>query len=397
MFRVYPDEWHWREGISKPDKFREIVNAWKSSPLVASVALSAQVAQKAAALMGWEAVRLAQEDVLWKPPGASGVGYHQDSAYISQNFRPLESNSVTVWIALDDADADTGVVEYAVGSHRWPAFESSAVNSSFHGAKDEQRKRLAQSDWRAALPERPQSVLRVCDSCGLTVGLSAFSRGLQRFAGMVVFAGSAGACPNAEWLSGGLDEACKRFGAARAAVAAGWLAAVRAAAEAAKAELEIRRLAVPMGGAVFHHQDTWHGSGPNRTSDRPRRALGVHLLRRRRSKRAKRAGGGRHIAAYPWFCAPKSCDVTFRAEPPPEPSGGSFQCVARAILLVEDDYIYGRYVLAENSEEVSEQFFPITWTPSGRRSLVRFGRGSSGPLPWLFRQQSPQGKMSNSL
>ena len=25
---IYPDEWHWREGISKPEKFREIVNAW---------------------------------------------------------------------------------------------------------------------------------------------------------------------------------------------------------------------------------------------------------------------------------------------------------------------------------------------------------------------------------
>ena len=35
---------------------------------------------------------------------------------------------------------------------------------------------------------------------------------------------------------------------------------MRAAAEAAKAELEIRRLAVPMGGAVFHHQDQSDGS-----------------------------------------------------------------------------------------------------------------------------------------
>ena len=31
------------------------------------------------------------------------------SRYISENFRPLENNSVTVWIALDDADEETGV------------------------------------------------------------------------------------------------------------------------------------------------------------------------------------------------------------------------------------------------------------------------------------------------
>jgi len=237
---IYPDEWHWREGISKPEKFREIVNAWKSSDLVSSVACSSNIAHCAANLMGWSGVRLGQDDVLWKPPGAGGVGYHQDSAYISENFRPLENNSVTVWIALDDADEETGVVEYAVGSHRWPKTAAvDATNASFHGAQDE-------------------------------------------------------------------------------------LAAVKAAAASCDAVLEIRRLAVPVGGAIFHHQDVWHGSGHNRSQQRPRRALGVHLLSR---------------------------DVTLRTSPRP-------------------DYIYGRYVLAEGSGEVSEQFFPILWTSSGYVSPI---------------------------
>lgn len=247
---IYPDEWHWREGISKPDKFREIVNAWKSSPLVAAVALSARTAQLAAELMGWKSTRLGQDDVLWKPAGASGVGYHQDSAYISQNFLPVAENSVTVWIALDDADAETGVVEYAVGSHRWPAAKASAVDSAFHGAEDE-------------------------------------------------------------------------------------LSSVRAAAAAAGAELEIKRLKVPCGAAVFHHQDVWHGSGPNTTKDRPRRALGVHLLRG---------------------------DVKFRTDPHP-------------------DYIYGRYVLAEGSSEVSEQFFPILWSGEGYVSPIVRRMLSDGTAP----------------
>ena len=71
-------------------------------------------------------------------------------------------------------------------------------------------------------------------------------------------------------------------------------------------------------------QDVWHGSGRNRSASRPRRALGVHLLRR---------------------------DVLLRTEPSP-------------------DYIYGRYVLAEGCDEVSEQFFPITWTSEGYVSPV---------------------------
>eukprot|EP00933_Yihiella_yeosuensis_P031062 TRINITY_DN24608_c0_g1_i1.p1 TRINITY_DN24608_c0_g1~~TRINITY_DN24608_c0_g1_i1.p1 ORF type:complete len:334 (-),score=61.57 TRINITY_DN24608_c0_g1_i1:256-1257(-) len=237
---IYPDEWHWREGISKPDKFREIVNAWKSSPLVAKVALDPKIAEFASKLMDWqEGARIGQEDVLWKPPRASGVGYHRDSAYISENFVPRENNSVTVWIALDDADAETGVVEYAVGSHKWSTAKETATSSSFHGSADE-------------------------------------------------------------------------------------LASVKAAADDAGAKLEICKLTVPCGGAVFHHQDAWHGSGENLSAVRPRRALGVHLLRR---------------------------NVEFRREPAP-------------------DYIYGRYVLAEGNTAVSEQFFPIVWTPEGYVSPI---------------------------
>ena len=126
---VYPDEWHWREGISKPEAFREIVNAWKSDDSVASVALDAAIGKRAAELMGWRGARLAQDDVLWKPPGAQGVSYHTDGKYISDNFVPRDDNSVTVWIALDAADEATGVVEYARGSHQW---ERASTKASFH-------------------------------------------------------------------------------------------------------------------------------------------------------------------------------------------------------------------------------------------------------------------------
>ena len=90
---IYPDEWHWREGISRPEAFREIVNAWKSSDAVARVALDAGIGRRCAELMGWPGARLAQDDVLWKPGGADGVAYHQDSPYISANFVPEASNS----------------------------------------------------------------------------------------------------------------------------------------------------------------------------------------------------------------------------------------------------------------------------------------------------------------
>jgi len=47
------------------------------------------------------------------------VGFHQISAYMSAQFEPYDNNSVTVWMALDDADDEKGCLEYAVGFHRW--------------------------------------------------------------------------------------------------------------------------------------------------------------------------------------------------------------------------------------------------------------------------------------
>ena len=93
------------------------------------MALDAAIGKRAAELMGWRGARLAQDDVLWKPPGAQGVSYHTDGKYISDNFVPRDDNSVTVWIALDNADEATGVVEYARSSHKWPRATSKA---SFH-------------------------------------------------------------------------------------------------------------------------------------------------------------------------------------------------------------------------------------------------------------------------
>ena len=236
---VFPDEWHWREGISLPTAVREIVNGWKTSPIVARVALSPSLGRAASELLNWSSgARIAQDDVLWKPAGAGGVGYHTDAAYISDQFAPRDDNSVTIWIALDDADEANGAVEYAVGSHRWRhlAGNATASSSSFHGS-----------------------------------------------AGDVAHAAYAAA----------------------------------AAAGVARADVELRRVDVPRGGALFHHQDVYHGSRANTHAARPRRALAVHLLDR-------------------------AC--RFRLSPAP-------------------DYIYGRYVLARGAANVSESFFPTVWAP----------------------------------
>ena len=40
-----------------------------------------------------------------KPPGGgTSIEYHQDRNYISEQFTPLENNSITCWIPLDDGN-----------------------------------------------------------------------------------------------------------------------------------------------------------------------------------------------------------------------------------------------------------------------------------------------------
>lgn len=70
---VYPDEWHWREGVSLPDVTRHIGNAWKSDLAIANLVLSSDIGRAAAYLTGWPGVKLGQDTIWWKPPGTKPV------------------------------------------------------------------------------------------------------------------------------------------------------------------------------------------------------------------------------------------------------------------------------------------------------------------------------------
>lgn len=276
----YPDEWHWREGISKEHAAREICNAWKSDLEIASVVLNEDLGRFVADVMGWDSVRIAQDDVVWKPPSAhqdrpqktqriDTVGFHQDSAYISSQFQPYENNSVTVWMALDDANEENGCVEYAVGSHKWRPL--------LHHARAIETQKEGETN----------------DDNGSEI--SSFHSA---------------------------DESSYRKGISVAASLAG-----------CDNPLELIEAApVKEGHAIFHHQDAWHGSGPNSSTLRHRRALVGHYIRG---------------------------DVTFV-----ESKGNGNGPFGNA------SYIYGRY-RTYNSVDLDESFFPIIYGSGGSSGLSR--------------------------
>jgi hypothetical protein len=89
---------------------RQICNGWKADPLIARQVLAERTGRLAAALVGWDGVRILQDNCIWKPPGTKSLGMHQDGSYLDY-LEPPEM--ITCWIALDDTSAEAGTITYA--------------------------------------------------------------------------------------------------------------------------------------------------------------------------------------------------------------------------------------------------------------------------------------------
>ena len=127
---LMPDEWNWRDGRDAPDLTRQICNGWKSDRVIAAVVLRPDIGRACATLRGWPGARINQDNVIWKPPGARPLGFHQDDSYQTWIDPP---ELMTFWITLDDTRADQGTIEYVRGSHEWPL---SPPIGQFHGPDD---------------------------------------------------------------------------------------------------------------------------------------------------------------------------------------------------------------------------------------------------------------------
>jgi ectoine hydroxylase-related dioxygenase (phytanoyl-CoA dioxygenase family) len=110
--------------------------------------LREDIARAIGALSGWPGVRIMSDNVLWKPPGARPLGFHQDNAYLAW-FRPQELMSC--WIALDDTTAEGGTMELVRGSHRWA---HAPLEGEFHGPSD-YRKYMERAAAGEGLSPRP--------------------------------------------------------------------------------------------------------------------------------------------------------------------------------------------------------------------------------------------------
>ena len=130
---LMPDEWNWRPGRDPADRARQICNGWRADRAIAGLVLQQGIGRLAAQLAGWPGARIAQDNVIWKPPGATPLGFHQDNSY---NGWIVPAEMLSCWVALDPTSAAGGTIEYVRGSHRWGRFPPA---TAFHAPADYRR------------------------------------------------------------------------------------------------------------------------------------------------------------------------------------------------------------------------------------------------------------------
>lgn len=96
-------------------KVLQVINAHKSDEIFRKLVTNKTLGELVGKLTGWNGVRLAQDQIWAKPPGAPPLVFHRDSPYFM--FHPHEV--VTVWVALDSMTEDIGPLVYVKKSHKW--------------------------------------------------------------------------------------------------------------------------------------------------------------------------------------------------------------------------------------------------------------------------------------
>jgi ectoine hydroxylase-related dioxygenase (phytanoyl-CoA dioxygenase family) len=104
------------DGEPSAGRFASGVDHWRRHAQFAAFALDSDLPGLVGALLQARTVRLYEDSVLVKEPGAAErTAWHQDLGYFHVSGRQL----CTTWCPLDRVTAESGAVEYVRGSHRW--------------------------------------------------------------------------------------------------------------------------------------------------------------------------------------------------------------------------------------------------------------------------------------
>ena len=117
-----------------------------------------RLGEVAGTLAGVDGIRIWHDQALIKPPYGNATAWHLDNPYWSFSSR----NSISLWVALDDATRENGCMYYLPKTHKMARFENSTIG-------------VNQRDLFKHYPEW-QTIQSVCGAC--PAGSAVFHNGL---------------------------------------------------------------------------------------------------------------------------------------------------------------------------------------------------------------------------
>jgi ectoine hydroxylase-related dioxygenase (phytanoyl-CoA dioxygenase family) len=109
--------------------FTQCLRLADSSPAMRELIYDRRLGQIAGELAGARGLRIWHDQALIKPPCGNPTGWHLDNPYWSFNSR----DSISIWIALDDATLANGCLFYLPGTHLTARFDNHGIGSNLGG------------------------------------------------------------------------------------------------------------------------------------------------------------------------------------------------------------------------------------------------------------------------
>lgn len=135
-------EYHTNESTTPDTALFHALGGWRLRPGFHDLLWNPPLVGAARQLLGG-APRFWHDQLFCKPAHHGGVvAWHQDYSYWT---RTTPMNHLTIWIPLDDCDAENGSLQYVPGSHRWPLLPTTELAGDMEGI----RKVLDDQQWQA--------------------------------------------------------------------------------------------------------------------------------------------------------------------------------------------------------------------------------------------------------